>query len=870
MKKQRLVGLLLALTLVLSASGGFPLFAQEVLPGTEYTYTTADHWGQESDIWSWQWAPADSTDFQNMSYTYVEGQGQCYAADWATYPYCAARWGGYNVHPNMNADAARVFTAPADGTVVLSGSIARTGNFNAPSGNTPTSFRILLENTTVYPAQGAYQILTSTTPEPIQVTVKVRAGEKIRFVVGAMGNHGADGTTLQTTVTYQSVGNPGDQRVGQAYTFSATSATWGQPDPYWSWEWTPKNETVFSPMTYEYVPSYGRSMYVAGWGTYPYSYADLLGVKMHPALLADTVKTFTAPYTGTVKIDASVARYVQYVSGGAKTPTSLRILINETQVYPLYSSVLVLTDTQEKHISFSTQVRAGDKIRFVVGGMDQIDSDAIQMYNTVTYTSLENNDLYPGDSYTYQATAQTWGTDIPHWTWEWRDQNNTFGPMTYQYIASYGKYMYASDWATHTYNYADLLGVKVHPAQTRDTVKTFIAPYAGRVELQLSVERYVEYNPNSSNTPTSLCVFLNEEQIWPADGTTVTLTSTEARQFRISTDVQEGDKLRCVVGSMNNTGSDAIKMYNTVVYRAVGNQELAMAADQAGECITVRSIHADDWNNAETVWNWKPSTALGFQQAAAFSYPTDAKLRYAPTRRKHIVVASASRGFVGVIDYATGQKIWEVNATAAPNVHSVEYLPNGNVAAAASTGGWVRIYKASQNSTGYVQANLQGAHGLLWDGTRNLLWAVGDYVLTAYTVGGTAASPTLTEVTSRRVDLPTTGGHDLSPVHGNANRLWVSTNAGTYQFDISTATFCTDYAGAGALNHTAIKGISNYNDSETVISVYPNGTLYSWNSDRIFVTLPDVSSGKIFGRTLHSNTEAFYKIRSWVFGYWNT
>ena len=39
--------------------------------------------------------------------------------DWDKYPYCAARKEGINVHPNEDADSARVFTAPASGWITV-------------------------------------------------------------------------------------------------------------------------------------------------------------------------------------------------------------------------------------------------------------------------------------------------------------------------------------------------------------------------------------------------------------------------------------------------------------------------------------------------------------------------------------------------------------------------------------------------------------------------------------------------------------------------------------------------------------------------------------------------------------------------------
>lgn len=52
----------------------------------------------------------------------------------------------------------------------------------------------------------------------------------------------------------------------------------------------------FSDMKFKNISGQG-DCYVADWNKYPYNYADQLGEKVHPAEAADTVKTFTAPYT---------------------------------------------------------------------------------------------------------------------------------------------------------------------------------------------------------------------------------------------------------------------------------------------------------------------------------------------------------------------------------------------------------------------------------------------------------------------------------------------------------------------------------------------------------------------------------------------
>ena len=384
--------------------------------------------------------------------------------------------------------------------------------------------------------------------------------------------------------------------------------------------------------------------------------------------------------------------------------------------------------------------------------------------------------------------------------------------------------------------------------------------------MAVKVARSFEYVAEGSKNPTSLRIYKNNEQIWPTNGGEKEITSATATTFRINADVRVGDKLRCVVGSMGNTTQDGITMENTVTYRAVGLRELAAFMDQYNQRIDVIDIQGDNLNSAERAWSWKPTAALGFTDLATFNSPTDAKIRYNRSQNKYVVAVCSSRGFMGLVDFATGKKLWQVSLTGNPNPHAIEYLPNGNVAVAASLGNWIRIYTSSQGSTStkYTEVTLFGAHGVLWDPDRKVLWGLGDEEITAYTVGGSAAAPTLTEVTKYRQAVAGVNGHDLSPVYGNKNRLWVTSDS-IYQYDIPTKQFLRSYDYGNAISRAGVKGISNFPDSNTTVHVFPNNTYLTHDSDRVFVTLTD--HGKIYGRTHSHDTGAYYKVRSWISAY---
>ncbi|MFE3874811.1 DUF6528 family protein [Kitasatospora sp. NPDC059146] len=184
------------------------------------------------------------------------------------------------------------------------------------------------------------------------------------------------------------------------------------------------------------------------------------------------------------------------------------------------------------------------------------------------------------------------------------------------------------------------------------------------------------------------------------------------------------------------------------------------------------------------VWSWAADRAsdLGdLDPEQSWTDPDEAKGRTLEGR--HYLLTTASGGLVAVVDTATGASRWAADLGGDVNPHSIELLPDGNVAVAASAGGWVRLYAASQGSraTAHATFRLSGAHGVHWDERSGLLWVLGDGELTGLRVGGDPDAPALTAV--RSAPLPDQGGHDLAPVLGSPGRFWVSTLNGLWQYD---------------------------------------------------------------------------------------
>lgn len=299
---------------------------------------------------------------------------------------------------------------------------------------------------------------------------------------------------------------------------------------------------------------------------------------------------------------------------------------------------------------------------------------------------------------------------------------------------------------------------------------------------------------------------------------------------------------------------------------AAGDYWIA-AGDQAARQILAFDPAATDWNGSAAVrWSWQATTAHGFSadEAAATGLLADFKLRDRPSGAQSFVVADG-RGLAAVVDYPSGTRQWA--KVISGNLHSAELLPDGNVALAASDGGWVRVYAASQGPSAgtYAQFDLVQAHATLWDPAIRRLWVIGDdaktgaHVLTALVVGGTAAKPTLEEDTARRATLPTAGGHDVYSYAHDANKLWVSTGSAAYLYDKTTKTF----SAPAAADRPAVKSLGNQPSGQIVqtrpdsVKTPPGGcTDDTWCTDTVEFHSPDATRTR--------SGAAFYKARVWT------
>ena len=278
---------------------------------------------------------------------------------------------------------------------------------------------------------------------------------------------------------------------------------------------------------------------------------------------------------------------------------------------------------------------------------------------------------------------------------------------------------------------------------------------------------------------------------------------------------------------------------------------LVALTNQGNSHLEVYDISEGKLDESSLVWSYK----------TPYYNIAGTKLRHSD-QHGDVALAVCGSSYGCMISYPAGELLWYTEA-AANNPHSIELMPCGVIAIASSTGGEVRFFTTENKVSRSPAASmkLEDAHGVLWDDERQVLWAIGRTVLTAYKVSlGTDGSVTVTEESALRATIPSDHAHDLAPVYGNTDELWISTGSHVYRFSKSSKAFSSDYAGHESLDRSAIKGVGNFDDG-SIVYIYPDGGFKSWTSRCAFLLRN--ADGAILGETLRSETGHFYKIRVW-------
>lgn len=270
--------------------------------------------------------------------------------------------------------------------------------------------------------------------------------------------------------------------------------------------------------------------------------------------------------------------------------------------------------------------------------------------------------------------------------------------------------------------------------------------------------------------------------------------------------------------------------------------------DQKNSTVRVCDLTGSSVSVADSLWSCK------------YDFYNIADTRLREYNGREVVLAAFGGKSASMVSFDDKkEELWRTDSTA-QNPHACELIPCGVIAVAASNGGEIRFFDAAGDGKAFVSAKLADAHGLLWDPTLNVIWAVGGSVLTAYEVANSGKHITVTERTDLRVIIPTGGAHDLQPYYGNTDFMWVTTGSAVYVYSKNAKQFLTDYTGAAKITRKNVKGIGNFADGSVVL-ITPDGGFKSWTGADIDFYI--LTGGEFSHTSVKSTDGGFYKVRVW-------
>ena len=212
----------------------------------------------------------------------------------------------------------------------------------------------------------------------------------------------------------------------------------------------------------------------------------------------------------------------------------------------------------------------------------------------------------------------------------------------------------------------------------------------------------------------------------------------------------------------------------------------------------------------------------------------------------HRILVTSSGGGVVLIERTTGEVVFYAGV---PNAHSADLLPDNRLAVAAShapNGDRLILFDTGIPDRELYSDDLPWGHGVVWDKTRQILWALSDRDIRAYNLDNWDTNgPSLSRFDTTK--LPEGSGHDMYPV-ADSPYLPISTEKHCWLFERD----CREFKPHPVLaDESGVKSIAE--NPGTGQLVYVRADTDQWWSETIRFRNP--------ARDLHFSGEHIYKAR---------
>lgn len=203
-----------------------------------------------------------------------------------------------------------------------------------------------------------------------------------------------------------------------------------------------------------------------------------------------------------------------------------------------------------------------------------------------------------------------------------------------------------------------------------------------------------------------------------------------------------------------------------------------------------------------------------------------------------LILITASSGGVALVERKSKKCLFLAESK---NAHSACLLPDGQVVIAASYGGDAMEFYDLKTRELNQAIPLHGAHGAEWNADTQSVFALGHSEVIEIVKAGNEWE------VKQRWQLPSIGGHDLSPMRLKPCVYYVTTNTQVLDFDPASGVFAPQ---KDIGNEPKIKSIDMHPTSKRI--VYHQASDKHWSSE--FIRFTDAAA-------IHFEGARFYKIR---------
>ena len=258
------------------------------------------------------------------------------------------------------------------------------------------------------------------------------------------------------------------------------------------------------------------------------------------------------------------------------------------------------------------------------------------------------------------------------------------------------------------------------------------------------------------------------------------------------------------------------------------------------------AVNGTTRTNERRVWTWRAQDRSDLPDDFKPLFKTTDECK--PDDDGTRILITSSGGGVALVNRADGRVLFHARVM---NAHSAELLPNNRVAVVAShdpagKGDRLIVFDLAKSNSEISSEELPWGHGVVWDASRNRLWALADKDLRVFELRDwDTRSPGLRRI--ELIPLPEAMGHNLSIVPGSS-ALAISTTNHCWLFDRETKTFRRHPELGDAKD---VKSLSYHAATGQIAYVQAEGK--NWWAERVHFLGP---AGMI-----HIGGEHFYKAR---------